>query len=375
MNAPLMSSRTITLRCSSLPLVLGCAGALIDPEIRIREDVAAADAGTAGHELLAKLVDTGTVPWDSVADVAAKHGADPDEVRMLLACGAKLWQQVSGSFVNARTEVEGSLTRGGLTLTGHEDVLAIALRAARVGDWKTGRKDSNHEHQLRGYASLVFDAWPELEEVTATALWVRDQEIENYTITRAQNERWLDELVRRVTQWDGVYHPEARRCLYCPRQHECPGREALVKRDVAAFTTGPGPVLDLASMEPAQVFEIYEKAEEVGKLAERVRTAIKQHVKALGDVEADGKRLTIVSEPHRVLDPLASWPVLESLGFTDADFAAVVKLGVTALEKHVSVKAGKGKGAGAVRVLTAQLEAANAVGTKNVEKLVSRRSA
>jgi hypothetical protein len=343
-------------------------------DVSIREDSPAADAGTAAHLLLATLVETGVAPWDDVADVAKAHGCDPDELRMLLACGVRLWRDVAPSFVNARTELQADLTHGALTLTGHMDLVAIATASARVADFKTGRKDSDYSAQLRGYAALVFAAWPELEEVTATALWVRDGEIENYTITRAQNEAWLDQVERTLTTWDGAYHPAPARCLYCRRAHECQGRTALVRREVSAIAATDAEGLDLAAMPPEAVIDLVERAAMVAKLAERLRAAVKEHVQLAGDVvAADGRRLTVVQEPRREVDALAAWPVLEAQGFQDEDFAACMKLSVSALEKRVATKAGRGKGAAATRALNEALNAAHAIRTKTTEKLTTKR--
>lgn len=98
-------SDVIHIRCSSLPLVFRCPGAARPARVPVNESHEAADIGTAAHEGLAALVLTGRVDWDAVPALALKHGVDEQELRVLLAQGAKLWEQVKDSFPGARTEV------------------------------------------------------------------------------------------------------------------------------------------------------------------------------------------------------------------------------------------------------------------------------
>jgi hypothetical protein len=292
---------------------------------------------------------------------------------MLCAQCRKLWEQVRESFPEPMTEVAISASIEDLVwLTGHADLISVGGTTGRVGDWKTGRKDSDYSEQLQAYAALLLFDNPELAECTATILWVRDGEIENYTMMREQMRAWMERLLDEIVGWDGTYHPGPH-CQYCPRSHECQAANALARRDVAALTDADIGA-ELATMAPEQIVDLHQKAKTVSAIASRVAEAIKAHVQQHGDVQGDGHRLTIETTRRRGLEPLKAWPVLEAAGFTDADFAVCVKLGISKVESRAAKKAGKGKGAGAVRELQAALKKADAIETKETQTLALKRA-
>lgn len=372
-----MTHQLTSVRASSLPLAFRCAAALRPEGIRIDETNDAAADGTAAHECLRRLAEHGALDWDGIADVASRHGADPESTRILCAMGSKLWQSVSGMFPEALTEVALSAeVAPGAFLTGHIDLLSIQGTVARAADWKTGRKDYDASHQMRAYGALVLLENPELTEVTVTVLWVRDEEIENYTMTRQSARAWLQSLVDQVIRWDGVYRPGTH-CKHCPRSHECEAAKALVRRDLA-IVADPMTVAraesELALMSHEEIVDVFKKADLVVKYAERVRSAVRLHIEAHGDVVGGGTRLTVVGEERRDVDALKAWPVLEAAGFTDEDFAASMTLSASRLEKVVATKAPRGKGAKAVRALRAALDAVQAIEIREIKKLQVKRA-
>lgn len=367
----------LSLRCSFMPLLFRCVGVLDAPDAELRIDATneAAGVGSAAHEVLRSLPESDRLDWDAIPEAAERHSASVDEVRMLSAIGAKLWPEIASSFRGATTELYlAHEIRPGIELTGHLDLVRIDARSARCGDWKTGRKDSDYSHQLRGYAALLFRDNPDLDEVTTTAIWIREREIENYTLNRAEARAWELQLLERVTRWDGTYRP-GKHCDYCPRSHACQALQAMARRDVAAFDErlAERAEAELALMAPAEIVELLHKAKSVEAYATRVQAAIKAHVVRTGEVCGAGARLSVETEEQRELDPLAAWPVLEAAGFADADFAACMKLGVSKVEKVVAKAAGRGKGAAAVRKLNEDLRKAGAVQIREVAKLTERR--
>lgn len=365
------------VRVSSLPLAFTCPGSVRTAEVQIDSSDEAARIGTASHEGLAKLAEEGGVPWGMLKRIAAKHQVPESEVRMLCALGAKLWEHVSDSFADAVSEVElSSAVAPHVHLMGHVDLLSISGGVARAGDWKTGRKDSDYAQQMRGYCALLLLDNDELTEVSLTLLWVRDQEIENYTMRREQLSRWLVDLVDQVINWDGVFHPGTH-CTYCPRSHECDAGNAYTRRDIAALADKSlvaRAETDLHLMSPAEIVDLHAKAEMVSKYSKRVLDAIKEHVSSTGDIVGDGYLLTMVERNKRVLDPEKAWPVLEDAGFGVEEFSRVVNLRVGEINSIVAKRAGRGKGAAAVRELTKALEAVEAIHVDTSEVLARKRA-
>lgn len=374
-----MNKLLSTVRASSLPIAFRCPAAVRQAVVPVNAANDAADNGTAAHDVLRTLPSTGQIDWDGIPAIAQKYGADPDETRMLVAQGVSLWNRVKDSFAGAYTEVSLKYdVSPGFTLTGHADLLAISQTSMRVGDWKTGRKDADHSHQFKAYAVMALLSSPDIDEVTGTGLWVREKEIENYTLDRMGAERWLDELIERVIEWDGVYHP-GKQCAFCPRNHECEAANAMIRRDVAVIADKDliaRMECDISLMTHAEIVAVFQKADLVVKFADRVRKAVKAHVEKTGDLVADGVRLSIAKEQRREIDPLKAFPILtEQLGFQDEDMARVMKLSISGIEEVVRERAPKGEKGREAKKLGDLLEASGAVTRNETTKLKETRSA
>lgn len=367
----------LTLRASSMPQAFRCPASVRTGRIALNETHEMATLGTAAHEALRSLAETGEIDWTAIPGLAERFGVPESELRMLCGQAAKSWPQISASFVNALTEVALAVeVVEGVVLSGHLDLLSVRGNIARAGDWKTGRKDSDYTHQMKAYGALVLLENPDLVEVTITIIWVRDSEIENYTMRRPDLLAWLDSLVSTVVRWDQVYRPGAH-CAHCARSHECDAANALIRRDVAAMSDQELTVRAenaLDTMTAEEKIELLRKSDMVAAYAERVRKAIKAHVLENGDVIANGVRLTIDTEQRRDIDSLVAWPVLEASGFGDDEFARCIEIRISKAEKLVAERAGRGKGAAAVRELAKALQAAGAITVREIQKLSAKRA-
>jgi hypothetical protein len=356
---------TIHIRASATPQIMRCAGSLYpEPEeLLIDQDSDAADMGTAAHAAAAVLVQTGSIPWDTLPE--------DKELRTLCALATKLWRQVEESFPNAMTEVALRYETGGIVVTGHADILSIGGSIARLADWKYGRKDSDYSAQLKTYATLVLLEHPELTQATSTILWVRDQEVESYTMGQREAHDWLSSVANAVTQWNSVYTTGSH-CQWCQRTASCPASRAMVRRAVDAFV--PGNAADqLSAMTADQVISLLDTAKMVERYSKAAQQVIRDLVVATGDVVGSQHRLTLEATHPRELDPLRAFPVLESLGFGDPELAQCVDVSLSKAEDIVRKRAPRGNGAAAVRELDAALDTAGAVTRKTSYRLVSKR--
>jgi len=363
------------INASATPQAFICPGSIRRASLMIDEEVEAAALGTTAHIAFRTLAETGTIDWYDLPRLASEHGVDLEELRMLCAQATNLWKEVKDSFPDAVTEVKlrYPLTED-VILSGQIDLLSVTKEVARVADWKTGRKDSDYSHQLRAYAALIFLDDPTIKQVTSTALWVRDGEIENFTLARDDAKEWVAELVRRVVHWDGVWHP-GQHCKYCKRSHECAAANAMTRRDVAALLDRDidAVAAALAVMAPEEIIALNQKVDIVGVYVKRLHEAIKKHVEQNGTVTANGMKLEIVTENHRELDAAKALPVLQQSGLTGDEIGSCTRVSISKIEKIVSTKAGRGRGASAVRALSERLNAAEALSTTVVCKLQERR--
>lgn len=360
----------LNLRASSMPLIMVCPGAARIPSVRIHEGGDAANLGSAVHRALRAVVAGVGVPWDEMSAIATQYGCDEDELRMLCAMGSKLWGQIRESFPLALTEVQLSYPLGQHAITGTADILSVAdPSVVRVADWKTGRKDHDYSQQLRAYAALAMTQCPDATNATATILWVRSGEIENYTMTRAQALLWLDSVAQNVICWKGTYEAGPH-CQHCPRSHECEAASAMMRRDAALIGTDAEAI---ATMQPADVLRLYHAADAAAKAAKRVHEAIKGRVLQAGDIAAGGSVLTIDTEKRRRLDTIKAWPILDEV--LEDELSDCVSISISEVEKRAAKRAGRGKGAAAVRDLGDRLAKAEAIGIGETRKLALKRGA
>lgn len=379
-----MSAAPLQLRCSELPLAFTCPGAVRPAAVPLDVQGAEAELGKAAHEGLAVVAETGRVDWPDVERIATRYGVDEPALRALLALGLKLWAEIGGLFPRASTEHELVFRdpSGSFVLSGHTDILSRPTdRLVRVGDWKTGRKDADHSSQLRGYALLALVTGGTFGGATAAeafALWVRDTEFQPYAMTERGAREFRERIVDELVNWDGRYRVGTH-CQWCPRRHECPAGLAAVRRDVVAVVGDEALASRLgddalAELGPDGVVALLDRADMAAAVAGRVRGAIKGLVMRTGDVVGRGKRLTLQSDERRHVDLLAAFPVLRAHGLDDDDLAEVVEVSLAAAERVVARKAGRGKGAAAVRALDAALDEAGAVSVETTTKLVIKRA-
>lgn len=367
----------IAIRCSELPRALVCPASLGEDGgdgQAIEPVTEASNLGTAAHEALQTVALTGSPDWDSIDEIASRHGVKSVDVRVLAAQGAKLWAAVREDFLGATIEAPmRAMLADGVELTGHADIVALARRTGRIADWKTGRVDHSYREQLIGYAALLLLDDPTLEQATATILWVRDGEAEHYTLRRSELEAWRARVVATVTERPAPFRP-GDHCTFCPFVATCDAARGMARRDIAVFMGDDVASVDVSALTPTQQVELYDRASRVEKLAASVKAAIRAHVDANGPVAAPEGALVMQVTRPRELDATKAWGVLTDAGFTDEDFAAVMDLSVSRIESLIAQRAERGKGAAAVRDIAAKLEAAGAVITTERKTITRKRA-
>lgn len=355
---------SLSLRCSSLPLAFTCPGSVRPPTLRIEEANAAADLGTAVHDVMRRLVNDGvTVGGLDLRVIAQQHGVSESELRPLSWYGAKAWDEIRGTMPDAVAELGHEIHFEEFSLSGHLDVMAESGETAAVVDFKTGRKDKDHYHQLMGYCLLTFDKHPAVMTIYASVVWIRDQEIETVTVTREAFNEWFAELTSDVVEWDGAYRT-GQHCVYCPRSHECPAMIEAMRRDVSVISALPMDLdAGLAGLPAPERVAIFRRAKAITAVCERVIGAVRTNVALSGgllDAE-DGMVLRLHTEgAGRKIDALKAFPILQNV-LNDEELASCLDVRISRVEQIVAKNAGRGNGASAKRVLNEKLEAAEAV--------------
>lgn len=343
-----------TIRCSSLPLAFLCPGS-VHGDLLIDEANAPADDGTAVHFGLARVV--------SGMDAQAAHdlmliehpACNAGEVTPLFWAGVKMWNQIREWMPEPRVEVERII--GGLS--GHDDIESTVGETCAIVDWKSSRKDQDYKAQGFGYAWLFLSVNPGVDVVTVHIAWLRTQEIESYTVTRARADEWYQELQATVINWAGKYR-SGPHCEHCPRRASCPAITAMARSAVEMFA--PGKVFTLATCTGPELAEFFRRVKLLQGLLKDAESAARLEISGRGEVDdgAGGVIHFVSTAGNREIDPLKAWDVLTGR-FSDAEMATIVDIGVGKMEKAIKAKAPKGKGAAAIRELSEALEAAGAV--------------
>ena len=206
------------VRCSALPRLLACPGALgltAGPE----ETSAAAALGTAAHVLYQRLAQGEEPTEEDAAVLAAESGVDERELKFLLAAGRRLAKEQAGKLADAQTERElAAEVAPGLWLTGHADLTGTGEDgAAVVVDWKTGEKHDYLE-QLLGYALLLKLTGMEAEKYRAVVVYTRLGETEEHEFTPAMLTAFQKRLAARLRERE--FRP-GDACAWCPCKGGC----------------------------------------------------------------------------------------------------------------------------------------------------------
>jgi hypothetical protein len=308
---------------------------------------------------------------EHVSRIEVDASLENKNVQFLVNQGRAMWHQLRAEFPSPLVEVALDFSADGIEVTGHADVISVVGDELRILDWKSGMKDSDYSEQMKGYASLGLLKYPSLQRATSTLAWLREREIERYTVTREQSLEWWKRVIG-INQ--AVFSPGSH-CAFCPRSHECSKCNAMVRRDVAAMldvSLDDAPRM-LSAMAPDGIIDLLAKSKLVAQYADRVKEAIRYHVAQVGLVEGSSKKLLMVEENRRHLDPLKAWPVLESFGFGDEEFAGCVKISASEVDSIMAKKAGRGNGSKSVAALKEKLTSVDALRTYSIKKLVEKR--
>lgn len=365
-----------TIRCSRLPLAWNCPESQNVPDGTVVLNIGGepAEAGNASHRYMSAHV-RGTEL--NIPQLAAEHGCDPDELSMLCAQGRKLLSEL-GKYIKIdgtmKTEVPlRASIEDNIFLVGNADIAGRQGRTGLVVDYKSGRLDADHTHQLNGYGYCWMQhLGPEIEKVTVIVGMLRTGTWDVTHLTREQLISWSEELSRRIRNGRGNFNP-GESCAYCQRRTNCPGRQALLRTITKDWSVEGAPIIDWtpetrAAMGPA-IGTMYGRAKFVESVAEEFRAAVKADVLEHGPLPiGDGRQLAITETNKRVLDPAKARPILEKYLSAD-DIDSATKISMAACEQAAASGARKGMGAGIKREMAAALEAAGALSLTTIQSL------
>jgi hypothetical protein len=359
------------VRCSRLPLALLCPASTVNAGPIHDAPNEAADIGTAIHDWLSKRIRH--IDLDPI-DVARRHAVDVNECSMLCKWAYRAWDKISDHFPDARTEV--SMAFG--MLTGTADVLttpALCDGETRVLDFKSGRSETDHWNQVRGYAWMSLQNYPEATGAYGAVLRVRDQVIDGERWTRDELEAWYTGLEHKLAHRDR-FNPGTH-CQYCPRGLTCEAKTALIIQAAAVLLGQKLNASDIPADPVARgdfLSALIEQCRMIEKTTDAIRGVVKSEVALAGGKlpMSDGREICIKQERREPILFAEAWPLLQEI-VPEAQFNDVFGVGKGALEKIVKASAGRGQKEKAYEMLRDNLKAVGALGGEVVEKLEIRK--
>lgn len=115
-------------------------------------------------------------------------------------------------------------------LRGIADVLIVNGAKAFVGDHKTGKVKDNPT-QLKLFACMVMEHFPEVQEVKTAFIWLGHNQITDQKFRRSMLlDMWASLMPRMIAVQDAVEHGVFRSkptglCNWCPARGVCPDRK------------------------------------------------------------------------------------------------------------------------------------------------------
>jgi hypothetical protein len=260
-----------------------------------------------------------------------------------------------------------------LHLTGHADAWAISDGELRVLDFKTGREDSDFGDQLRAYAWLLMEGFPESPQALAIVVRLREMTQDVYRWSRAELNAWYEGVVRDTA--DVERFRAGRHCSWCQRRVECVSRACHIAASAAALRILPSVPdrEDLVSVDDDTLVALHDRIRNVEGACEAAREQLRGWVGFRGGsvTASDGRTLALVRQERREVNAAAAWEILTDR-FGDKVLDAA-KLSKSAVERLAMDAAPRGTKGVAAKQLIEELDRQGAVTVTTIERLECSR--
>ena len=330
----------------------------------------AAGIGKAAHDVQRAAINHEEYNFE---EICAKHRVIPKDVRFLRYAAHKFVDLIETDF-----NVEEWLAEEKLPATelfpsgGTPDIIGIDGDTAIIPDLKTGRVNSDYEDQMKSYAHLVFEKYPHVKKVIALIFWARDLELQKWTWTRADIEKWLDEVDRKIFQWDGKKYVVGYHCGFCQRSVNCAAR-------AKAMAVGRDLILSKATANAlvgADLKHANTMVDMIIRTAKDWKERTKERIIGTGAIDlGDGTELAVVERNGRpeIYTANAAAVLKKDYGFTDEDVLACCTLTKGEMENLVGDRAAKGQKGNTIKAAVESLKEAGALVPKTNMVTVVRK--
>ena len=347
--------RNMKARPSSSDRVLKCAGSLDKGDYPVDEKSDAARDGHAKHALAARFV-AGTLSVNDLQRFADYYDVDAGELEVAGLYVKAAWGELKEHFPVPLIEMTGE----GVACIGTSDVKSLI--GAAILDWKFGWSHEEHPMQLLGYADIILqeldNKMPECGYILAFEVFVRFREYRAYKFNLEQIEGYRARMLEQISLKGKQYNAGAH-CKFCPRINSCGARLDYMH----AVSNELAPYSDSKILVPADLGKLYDRVQMLKKATKRYDDHLTNSLDK-GPIDL-GEGRVIELQPQTTTSIAVnkeSWNLLTNqYGFKMNDMSKCLKMTKTAMEKILTLKADKGKGASVKRDVMNSLKELGAI--------------
>ncbi|MCC7147153.1 MAG: PD-(D/E)XK nuclease family protein [Phycisphaeraceae bacterium] len=384
------------IRCSKLDALMSCPPSVLDTTaVRIDREEEAATIGKAVHAMAADLIERQAY---NVMETAAMFGLDTEqseEAAALMLYLMRAWDELRRYFPTPRTEcgVAAPLSAD-VELTGTVDLLSpLGETKAVFCDWKTGRVDSNYQHQMAGYAYCLWTILGQPEDglITGIVVFLRHHYYRVVKYTPAMLRSWHHDLTHNALAAATKFRP-GRVCPNCEIYASCQARKAEVTGvvdSVLGRTTGDPKwttFVDQATgllanidadnkHEPAVgdiITTLMTRARLAKEAADDVVALVRDTIRRVGPIDTgEFTTMELATVTMKTLDPVKSLPVLRR-HLSDAEICGGMKLSLPQMQSAYAAKKGRGEKVAAKIQIESELDRAGAIVVSLHERMTER---
>lgn len=317
-----------TFRCSSLPRIWLCpaSGHVPDDYIQTKGSGPLSEMGSAVHAVTADVVRRGLKAIPELDPYIGEYGIkDAEELNWLSWNTCGLWWEIKDALtVIAVEESFDELFAPGIRLRGTGDVVAKSRHFLVVVDWKSGYRQDDPRHQLRGYLWSFMQRFPEIHEAKIIVGWSRTRELETFNVRRSELEEWAEEMRERFAQ--DHFNPGEYQCMYCQRKRGCPAYKQYINESAKALLPAMRPDSELT---PQQVVDLWPQRCLLSKALKEYDSAVKMLLIDQGEMPLpDGYVLSYPEKETESLDFAAGYKTIaKQLGLEPGQNKLIETLG------------------------------------------------
>ena len=256
---------------------------------------------------------------------------DADRHNKLVAFALSMWRDKLERYfplpqLEVRVEGRPPMDRGGVL-----DLVSIDLTHLSFLDWKTGMSQESYEAQMRGLAWLTFHQMPEIQNVSATVVYVAHWQMVTYRWSRDQLADYGDHLEGLERRYSTGPH-----CSRCSRSQTCEPRRQWEASCLEIVRTQGSTAIDHL---PAEV--ILDILTYLGKRISDARLALRERVKQEGGqlMLADGSALALEPVSSRQINAAEAYPSLRR-HLDDDELLPCLRMPVGDTERALAAKLG-----------------------------------